>query len=700
MQICPLWNVHTLIADGIARSRSASAKTMLADLPPSSSSVRLSRGAAACWIARPTGELPVNEIMSTSGAATSASPMAGAEPETKLTTPGGSSEATIRQSSLMPSGSTGGGFTTTVLPQASAGPIFPAQLVIGKLNGLMQATTPTGSRTTTPRPSSGVSAGSAASSAYRERRATTDPTCCVSATPRSAPVSAIVSSTRPGISARNRSAARLRHAPRSPPDSRGQGPRSNASRAARAAVLTCASEASGARPASSSVAGSITGYVPPSAATQWPPISTLSKTGTPMVRQEIEASGRPCLQGRFALTRGRVDGIRVELRQDVLAEGFNRFEHVLLLEGERQGRVDELIDADLLVEPDHARDLVGRADLAATHTEAGLQGLGRGLRDPSDRAGRRHPGRARNRVEPVEEELRERLDLRIGVEAARLVAILQAEHVRRDGDVVVDEPAGRLGASLDAFLVCLHERGDLRRRAEREAECTEPELARFSERRRARAREPHRRVRLREGLRQHVPLGHAEVLALEAVGPLLPHAGNLLERFLPHGLGLGRARNREPAPLRRRRPPARAELDPPLGEMVHGGDPLGDARWVVHRRGQVADREPDVDAPRPRRDPREEDLGRRLVRVVEEEVVLGRPVVLEAGGVAGERHVELPHEARVLVVPRRNVHLRKDPEFHRRPPGNPDRPRIRCSELPFANASCQPFFRVVALASV
>ena len=46
------------------------------------------------------------------------------------------------------SGSCGAGFTTTVLPIASAGPIFPAMFTIGKLYGVMQATTPTGWRTT------------------------------------------------------------------------------------------------------------------------------------------------------------------------------------------------------------------------------------------------------------------------------------------------------------------------------------------------------------------------------------------------------------------------------------------------------------------------------------------------------------------------------------------------------------------------
>src|SRR5262245_24919066 len=99
---------------------------------------------------RPTVVEPVNEIMSTSGASTSASPIAGSEPQTKFSTPGGSTSFTMRQSAPTPRGSPGAGFTTTVLPHASAGPIFPAQFVIGKLYGVMQATTPTGSRAATP----------------------------------------------------------------------------------------------------------------------------------------------------------------------------------------------------------------------------------------------------------------------------------------------------------------------------------------------------------------------------------------------------------------------------------------------------------------------------------------------------------------------------------------------------------------------
>ena len=263
---------------------------MFADLPPSSSTVRFMPPAAASLMRRPTAVLPVNEIMSTSGERTSASPISAPSPFTKFTTPGGSTASTIRQSSATPSGSTGDGFTTTVLPHASAGPIFPAQFVIGKLKGVMQATTPTGSRTITPaarerpvsRGGTPCSSGAVASSAARSSRPATARTCCASATARTAPVSAMVSSTRPSISPWNRSAAVRSNAARSPPLMVRHGPRSKASRAALAAASACATEQAGAWPAISSVAGFTTGYVPPAAGTQRPPISTWSKTGPAM----------------------------------------------------------------------------------------------------------------------------------------------------------------------------------------------------------------------------------------------------------------------------------------------------------------------------------------------------------------------------------------------------------------------------------
>src|SRR3954453_22555489 len=86
--------------------------------------------------------------MSTCFDDTSASPAAAPEPVTTLTTPGGKPASfTNSTTRTTASGSCGAGFTTTVLPMASAGPILPAMFTIGKLYGVMHATTPTGWRT-------------------------------------------------------------------------------------------------------------------------------------------------------------------------------------------------------------------------------------------------------------------------------------------------------------------------------------------------------------------------------------------------------------------------------------------------------------------------------------------------------------------------------------------------------------------------
>ena len=57
-------------ADAAAASRSASAKTMFADLPPSSSVTRLIVAAAPAAIPRPTSVEPVKAILATSGCST------------------------------------------------------------------------------------------------------------------------------------------------------------------------------------------------------------------------------------------------------------------------------------------------------------------------------------------------------------------------------------------------------------------------------------------------------------------------------------------------------------------------------------------------------------------------------------------------------------------------------------------------------
>jgi hypothetical protein len=99
---------------------------MIEALPPSSRVTRLTACAASSRSA-PARVEPVNEIMSTSGCLTSASPTTGPKPVTTLTTPGGSPTSWItsdRMNAL--NGAISDGLTTTVQPAASAGATLSA----------------------------------------------------------------------------------------------------------------------------------------------------------------------------------------------------------------------------------------------------------------------------------------------------------------------------------------------------------------------------------------------------------------------------------------------------------------------------------------------------------------------------------------------------------------------------------------------
>ncbi len=99
----------------------------------------------------PTWVEPVKLTQSTSSASTSAADETGVFPFKRFTTPGGNPTSfRICASSTIASGSCGAGFTTTVLPAASAGATLPAMLTIGKLYDVMHATTPIGCRFTMP----------------------------------------------------------------------------------------------------------------------------------------------------------------------------------------------------------------------------------------------------------------------------------------------------------------------------------------------------------------------------------------------------------------------------------------------------------------------------------------------------------------------------------------------------------------------
>ena len=73
----------------MALGRSASAKTMFGDLPPSSCDTRLTVSAAALATWMPALVEPVKDTMSTSGCADSGAPTSGPVPCSMLNTPAG-----------------------------------------------------------------------------------------------------------------------------------------------------------------------------------------------------------------------------------------------------------------------------------------------------------------------------------------------------------------------------------------------------------------------------------------------------------------------------------------------------------------------------------------------------------------------------------------------------------------------------------
>ena len=129
-------------------SRSASAKTTFADLPPSSKLTgvrrRRDRGHDRPARARLAGE---RDAVDVAGGAVSASPApSGPNPCTTFSTPGGRPASSASSPSRVAvSGVCSAGLSTAVQPNASAGATFHVACMSGKFQGLMQAATPAGS---------------------------------------------------------------------------------------------------------------------------------------------------------------------------------------------------------------------------------------------------------------------------------------------------------------------------------------------------------------------------------------------------------------------------------------------------------------------------------------------------------------------------------------------------------------------------
>ena len=135
--------------ESMAASRSASAKTIAGDLPPSSMDMPLRFSAQLRKISWPVEDSPVKEISGTSGCLTSASPASSPMPLTRLNTPSGRpASSKISAHSEADSGVNSAGLSTTVQPEAMEGASFQDSSMNGVFHGVIRPATPMGLRLT------------------------------------------------------------------------------------------------------------------------------------------------------------------------------------------------------------------------------------------------------------------------------------------------------------------------------------------------------------------------------------------------------------------------------------------------------------------------------------------------------------------------------------------------------------------------
>ena len=152
-QSCPALSNTAYGAVAAARSRSASANTMLALLPPSSRVTRFTWRAQSAISLLPTSVDPVKTILRTSSWSTSRWPTTEPLPGSTWKTPSGSPAS--RASSpirIAVSGVRSAGLAITGFPAARAGASPQPRIGMGKFHGTISPTMPTGSLNVTSRP--------------------------------------------------------------------------------------------------------------------------------------------------------------------------------------------------------------------------------------------------------------------------------------------------------------------------------------------------------------------------------------------------------------------------------------------------------------------------------------------------------------------------------------------------------------------
>ena len=100
---------------------------------------------AYCMISRPVVVSPVKAILRIRLDEASGLPHSTPKPLTMFSTPGGSRSPMMSISSMIDAGVCSAGLSTMALPAASAGASFQTAIRIGKFQGMICPTTPSGS---------------------------------------------------------------------------------------------------------------------------------------------------------------------------------------------------------------------------------------------------------------------------------------------------------------------------------------------------------------------------------------------------------------------------------------------------------------------------------------------------------------------------------------------------------------------------
>ena len=144
-QVWPALRYLLIIAPATAESISASSNTINGALPPSSIEVRFTVFAHSAMSCLPTGVEPVKVSFLTIGLEVISAPIALVSPVTILMTPAGMPTRCANSTKAYAErGVALAGLHTTVQPAASAGAILRVSIALGKFQGVIQATTPTG----------------------------------------------------------------------------------------------------------------------------------------------------------------------------------------------------------------------------------------------------------------------------------------------------------------------------------------------------------------------------------------------------------------------------------------------------------------------------------------------------------------------------------------------------------------------------